>query len=683
MSSALLGILQLDRGEPLGYGNFWGLLQAWLQDAGGFAAVGLVVYLLYVLATPTDKSESERLRVPVSTRMVLMAGLSLVSYALVLAILLIGKPGVQLGKSAVALMPPPVIPPPPGSPVKIDPPVFHTDALSLLLMLGGVCALVGILEPFVRDLAKFRWRRIGALAKLGFKEAVRSRLYLVGLLALLPFLFRNVWMTGVRPVDEFRTLAGAGTLTITILVLITGLLLAAFGIPNDVKNLTIHTVVTKPVERFEIVLGRFIGYTALVTLALAGMTALCLVMINTARIDERAEEETVKARVPLRGKLEFRSRKAEFEGTNVGREFEYRKYIAGHQLSPQRAVWHFATVPSSLASAPGDQVPIEFTFDIFRMTKGEENRGVDVNFRFVTHNCPQLPPRPDQGGEWQWADPEAYKAYTQEVRDLQAKGINPDSARPGTEAWAAANRLAEKYGFFEIRGKNVYDYEVGTVDVPAGLFKNALKGEPGKEPGRDGAERTRARFSVYVKCESGGQLLGMAEPDLYVLEGNKTFTQNFLKAMVGVWCRVCIAIGLAVACSTYLSGVLSLLTAAVIFLTGYFTEHLNDLAYNRNVGGGPFESMSRLVKAEMPTTPSADTAGTRIVQGLDVFGAWVFRRIQNMIPDVESFTWTNFVSEGFNINTEFLVINVLVMIGYLLPWGVLAYYLIKSREIAS
>jgi hypothetical protein len=683
VTSALFGILQLDRGEPLGYGNFWGLVQAWLQDAGGFAAVGLVVYLLYALATPTDKSESERIRVPLSTRMVVMAGLSLVCYALVLAILLVGKPAAQLGKTAVALMPPPVIPPPPGSPVKIDPPVFHADALSLLLMVGGVFALVGILEPFVRDLAKFRWRRIRALAKLGFKEAVRYRAHWLILLILPLYMFRNVWMTGVRPVDEFRILVTWGILWITIWVLLIGGLVPSLGLPTDVKNQTIHTVVTKPVERFEIVLGRFLGYTALVTLVLAGMALLSLVMINTATIDERAEEETVKARVPLRGKLEFKSRKAEFEGTNVGREFEYRKYIAGHQLSPQRAVWHFDSVPASLASAPGDRVPVEFTFDIFRMTKGEENRGVDVNFRFVTHNCPQLPPRPDQGGEWQWADAEAHRQYTQEVRDLQARGINPESARPGTEAWAEANRLAKKYGFFEIRGKNVYDYEVGGVDVPAGLFENARRGEPGKERAKDGTERTQARFSVYVKCESGGQLLGMAEPDLYVLEGNKSFTQNFLKAMVGLWCRLCIVIGLAVACTTYLSGVLSLLAASVIFLTGYFSDHLNDLAYNRNVGGGPFESMSRLVRAETPTAPAAETAGTRVLQGLDVGGAWLFRRIQNMIPDVESFTWTHFVSEGFNINTEYLVVNLLVTFGYLLPWAVLAYYLMKSREVAA
>ena len=41
-----------------------------------------------------------------------------------------------------------------------------------------------------------------------------------------------------------------------VLLISVGMLLAAFSIPTDIKNLTIHTIVTKPVERFEIVLGR-------------------------------------------------------------------------------------------------------------------------------------------------------------------------------------------------------------------------------------------------------------------------------------------------------------------------------------------------------------------------------------------------------------------------------------------
>ena len=88
-------------------------------------------------------------------------------------------------------------------------------------------------------------------------------------------------------------------------------------------------------------------------------------------------------------------------------------------------------------------------------------------------------------------------------------------------------------------------------------------------------------------------MLGAAEPDLYLLQNELPYAFNFLKGMIGLWCRLCIVIGLAVACSTYLSGVLTLLATAVIFILGFFTDHLNDLATNRNIGGGPFQSMSR------------------------------------------------------------------------------------------
>jgi hypothetical protein len=221
------------------------------------------------------------------------------------------------------------------------------------------------------------------------------------------------------------------------------------------------------------------------------------------------------------------------------------------------------------------------------------------------------------------------------------------------------------------------------VEVPAGLFRNALQGTPPKFKDRDGVEKPLPRLSIYVKCESPGQLLGMAEPDLYLLEYEQPFALNYAKGMVGVWCWACIVIGLAVACSTYLSSVLSLLATVVIFIFGFFPEHLNDVATNRNVGGGPFESISRTLKAEQPTTPLADSAGTKALTLFDRGAAWAFRRIVNVIPDAEAFNWTNFVSEGFNINTEYLVLNLLVTFGYLLPWAILAYYLMKSREVAA
>src|SRR5580692_8182084 len=106
MSAELFGILQLEKGEPAGYDNIAGLVQAWLQDAGGFAMVGLVVYLLYALVTPTDKSESEKIRVPVSLWMVLAAGLSLICYAGFVAFWIMGKGA-----------PPEFVPPMAGMPI--------------------------------------------------------------------------------------------------------------------------------------------------------------------------------------------------------------------------------------------------------------------------------------------------------------------------------------------------------------------------------------------------------------------------------------------------------------------------------------------------------------------------------------------------------------------------------------
>jgi len=222
------------------------------------------------------------------------------------------------------------------------------------------------------------------------------------------------------------------------------------------------------------------------------------------------------------------------------------------------------------------------------------------------------------------------------------------------------------------------------VEIPAGLFRNALQGTPGKfrDP-KDGVEKPVPRLSIYVKCESPGQLLGMAEPDLYLLEYEQPFMLNYAKGMVGVWCWATIVIGLAVAWSTYLSSVLSLLATVVIFIFGFFPEHINDVATNRNVGGGPFESMSRTLKAEMPTTPLAESAGSKALTLFDHGASWVFRRIVNVIPDAESFNWTPFVAEGFNISTEYLLVNLLVTFGYLLPWAILAYYLMRMREVAA
>lgn len=754
---ALFGILQLDRGDPWGYAQVPGLVQAWLQDAGGFAAVGLLLYLVYALVTPTDQSQSEKLRVRVTKFMLVAGAAALVLYALYFVL-------IYTGKGAVPQPPPPQ----PGEMPKPIPPQWRTELQPMVLSLAGLFALLGIGHLFAIDLLKVLRRNLSfnlsgvqrfgtslkrytgelgdkrrltiiagslaaygalgallyaldvprftgvwlgvlvvaagvalaalfllmlfeaegpvwAIAKLSFKEAVRSQVLWLFLLVFLPVLFPAQWFAGGKPSDEMRTTTSIATLVLSLLALLPALLLTAFGIPNDIKNWNIFTVVSKPVERFEIVAGRFVGYLALMTLVTLALTGVSLVFVLNNSMSARALAETYTARVPLRGTLDFKSivgrerqEKKEFEGTNVGREFDYRKYIAGAAISPQRAIWHFNTIPGSLAKADGDRVSVEFTFDVFKLTKGEQNKGVLTKFVFVTHNVPLKQPVKDtEGGEWRWENEERRRAYDKRAAELRAEGADPTNqatARPGTPGWVAVNKLAEEFGYYEINGKEVFDYQVMGVEVPAGLFRNAAQGAPGTGP----------RFSVYVKCESEGQLLGAAEPDLYVLEGAMPFWYNFLKAGIGLWCRLCIVIGLAVTVSSYLSGILVVIAVAFIYIVGFFTEHLGEVANNRNaVGGGPLQSLSQIIRAEQPTAPLSDSATTKAIQKGDQVLAWVIRRVQNMIPDVESFSWEHFVGEGFNVNGEYLVLNLLVTFGYLIPWFIFGFYMMKLREVAA
>ena len=64
------------------------------------------------------------------------------------------------------------------------------------------------------------------------------------------------------------------------LVLLLALFLSSLSLPADIKNRTLHTVVTKPVRASEVVLGRIVGFTAVGTLLLVVMGAISYVFVD-------------------------------------------------------------------------------------------------------------------------------------------------------------------------------------------------------------------------------------------------------------------------------------------------------------------------------------------------------------------------------------------------------------------
>jgi ABC-type transport system involved in multi-copper enzyme maturation permease subunit len=655
----MFAALTFDR-EPLTFSWGWLLsaLISWTQTVGGFAAIGLFIGLTVVLIQRGGHRREER-----STLLALLAGtaaLAALSYVVVGLLYLpeildwLGSEGGTLEQATG----------------------WRRTAQEVFWTAAGGFAILGVLVPLLPDLPRLSLRRVNALALLSFKEAVRRKVLWVFLALLLVVLFGS-WFIPHKPEDEVRNYVQVVSLAEALLLIFAALLMTSFGIPDDMRHQTIHTVITKPVERFEIFLGRFLGYAFLLTLALVGMTLLGLSYVLRG-VGEEAARETLKARVPMYGQLEFEGTKDRAKGDNVGREWEYRSYIFGPVPGQptQYAVWNFDDIATL---SRRDWVWCEFTLDIYRTTKGVEGQGVFCTFiveswGFDSGN-PAAKARHDQRRKELQTDPEVLAALKDDPRLIEKK-------------------LAEEFGYFEVPSVEIKDYHTQSFKIPGGVFRNALAIDP--ERRRQLSQRKEgppAPVRIRLRCDSRTQFVGMAKYDLFLrVDDPETtndrfwFCVNFVKGSLGLWMRLCLITGVAVALSTYLSGVITLLTTGIIYLLGFFQDFIAEVAFRRAAGGGPLEAGIRLIRrpgGESLVTPLEETATVQISTGLDEVFSWLLRRVMDLIPDVTRFSFTDYVAEGVAISGGEIIVTLLLLVGYVLPWTVLAYYLLRWREIAG
>ena len=138
---------------------------------------------------------------------------------------------------------------------------------------------IGTILTGVRELLALSPRRVYAMSKLSFQESIRRRVFVV-FLVFFPLIMFGSWFLD-RNSDHPARLYMSFVLTATnYLVILLAIFLSAFSIPNDVKNRTIFTVVTKPVRAGESVLGRMLGFCALGTVMLAIMCLISYVFVT-------------------------------------------------------------------------------------------------------------------------------------------------------------------------------------------------------------------------------------------------------------------------------------------------------------------------------------------------------------------------------------------------------------------
>ena len=136
-----------------------------------------------------------------------------------------------------------------------------------------------VIAGAIPDLIGTSPRRINAIARLAIKEAIRRKVLLVTFGVFAIALLFGGWFMNAGVDNPDRVYVNFVLWGTQLLVLFMGMLISAFSLPDDIKNKTIYTIVTKPVRASEIVVGRIIGFGLIGTFLLVLMGLLSFMFV--------------------------------------------------------------------------------------------------------------------------------------------------------------------------------------------------------------------------------------------------------------------------------------------------------------------------------------------------------------------------------------------------------------------
>ena len=513
----------------------------------------------------------------------------------------------------------------------------------------GVAGFGRAITGTLKDLVLIAPGRVFAVAQLTWREALRRRaLYVFALFAVL-FMFAGWFLSnsGSRPADQVKVYVSFVLTVVSWLTLLVMLLLSCWGIPEDIRRRSLHTVVTKPARRSEVVLGRMLGYTLIGTVLLGVMGLFGYVWIERQAGDA---EGALTARRPLFGDVRFTGRGGQpvEKGLNVGNVWEYRGYIDGASL--MKAVYAFEGVDESLMrdvrfenaetgdTERGRVLQFESDFEGFRTVKGDMSRGLLIQYTYVN---------PETG--LTVADP---AVFSLEEFDGNVHNV-PETLLAYDE---------------ELGEERAYD-----------LMKDLVSAD--------------GRLEVEVRSLDPQQLLGLGKADLFVRPPDADFWTSYAASVAAIWLKMALLVALGVTAGTFVKGPVATLLVFTLLIVGQtFQEFMGVLLagtldptdLDGIDGGGPVEATYRIVThantvKNLPPGPATD-----VVKALDYGLLSVLWAFSQLIPDLSAFDTAARTAAGFSVPVKSqLLPAAAVTVAFLIPCYVVGTLSLRSRELEA
>jgi hypothetical protein len=191
------------------------------------------------------------------------------------------------------------------------------------------------------------------------------------------------------------------------------------------------------------------------------------------------------------------------------------------------------------------------------------------------------------------------------------------------------------------------------------------------------------RLEVVVQCLDRAQYFGFAQPDCFIRLPDGSPLWNFCKAQASIWIQMVLVIAIGVTCSTLVNAPVAMMFTMAFITLGFFRQFFVDVAIGKQVGGGPLESLYRIVTQMNQVSPLPENFGTQLIQAIDTVLKYGMQSLAYVLPDFRSFSTVNYVAYGFNIPMNQLVQDLLVCGAYLAGLFVIGYFFLRTREVAK
>jgi len=580
----------------------------------------------------------------------------------------------------------------------------------------GFYAVARAVRDLIRDdLPKTSARRIYALAWLAAKEAFRRRVLVVVALFMVGLLFAG-WYLDRRSSDPARLYISFVLTATNYLILFLALFISTFSLPADIKNRTIYTIVTKPVRATEIVLGRMFGFIGVGTLMLAPMGVASYFFVtrglqhdhevvdikdlgdgrfegklsydqfheHTFTLDAPAGPDEIalgltdavrghrhvvrrigdryvigeptgalRARIPSYGTLIFTDRAGNLDtkGIDVGSEKAWGGYgsagvsrLVGVTREARRleygymeggtlgsAIYTFRNVtPSRYPDEEG--IAMEMSLRAFRTIKGDIVSGLNGSITLRNPDNPQIESNP-------------------------------------------IGFVVQEYDVSEERlPRQLEGTDAGRVRV-LDLFEDLVSAD--------------GELEVIIRCTDRQQYLGATTSSVYLRPAESSFAWNLAKSYLSIWLQMVMVIAFGVMFSTFLSGPVAMVATFVCVLLGFMAERIYDIRYymdrGESMGGGPIESLVRLLRQDAMTTDlDVDAVAGKVIQGVDAGLIYTLDVIATSLPNLPKMLGTaEYAASGFDIFGSLLARHSVATLGYVLVAFLIGYFFLKTREIAA